>query len=204
MAEWPEVNDRVVLVRADGERCSTRVEDDAQGLLAVGDPIGDAWARRPDLGGEYELQWPSPRGVWTVPVVLRSTESGSVPLWWLEPAEEPHLQQRRDHVRAEAAGARVEITCPRSERQAQSGAVADLSEGGTRAVLPTWVPAEAGEEVACRIEAGSTVLDLSGVVLRAAHPHGSTELVITFDELSEAVASRVRQLVFAWQRLARR
>ena len=204
MAEWPEVNDRVVLIRADGESSASRVEDDANGLLAIADPVGEAWEGEPDVGGDYELQWPSPRGVWSMPVLLRRTEQGSVPVWWVEPVDEPTLDQRRNHVRAAAAGATVEVTWTGSAREAQRGTVADLSEGGTRVLLPTWVPAEAGEQVGCRIEAGSTVLDLAGEVLRASHPRATTELVITFEELSEAVGSQVRQLVFAWQRLGRR
>ena len=204
MSEWPEVNDRVVLVRADGERCPTRVEDEAPGLLAVADPIGGAWRGGPDVGGDYELQWPSPRGVWSMPVLLRSTDAGSVPLWWVEPVDEPQLDQRRNHVRAEATGTTVQLSWPDGGRSEQDGVVADLSEGGTRVILPSWVDAEAGEAVRCRIRAGSTVLDLRGSVLRATHPPAATEMVITFDELPEALGSQVRQLVFAWQRLSRR
>ena len=204
MSSWPEVNDRVVLVREDGERCTTRVEDDARGMLAVADPIGDEWARSGRLGARFELQWPSGRGIWSAPVLLRDRDAGPVPMWWLEPVGAPELDQRRHHVRADAPGATARLSWPRAARGALDGVVADLSEGGTRVIVTGRLDAEAGEEVGCRVQAGSTVLDLPGRVLRATHPRSTTEVVITFDELAEAVGSQVRQLVFAWQRLSRR
>ena len=204
MSSWPEVNDRVVLVRGDGERCTTRVEDDARGLLAVADPIGDGWSSSGRVGARFDLQWPSDRGVWSAPVLLRGLDAGSVPLWWVEPVGPPELDQRRNHVRAQAPGATVQIGWPGLGRGEQDGVVADLSEGGTRVIVTGRLDAAAGEEVGCRIQAGQTVLDLRGRVVRATHPRSATEVVITFDELAEAVASQVRQLVFAWQRLARR
>ena len=204
MSSWPEVNDRVVLVRGDGERCTTRVEDDARGLLAVADPIGDGWSRSGRIGARFDLQWPSERGVWSAPVLLRGLDAGPVPLWWVEPVGHPELDQRRNHVRAQAPGATVRIGWPGLDRGELDGVVADLSEGGTRVVLPSWVDVEAEEPVTCRVRAGSTVLDLPGWVLRATHPRGATEVVITFDELPEQLGSQVRQLVFAWQRLSRR
>lgn len=202
MTGLPEVNDRAVLVRDDGARGATRVEDHDASALAVAAPTGPDWQEAAQEE-TYELQWPSPRGLCTVRTVLRGTTQGQVPLWWVEPIEEPQLHQRRSFVRAPASQVPGTLTWPARQREVTAGQVMDLSEGGTRVRLDTWLEVGEGEAVEVTIDTEDTSLDLAGHVLRAVDVRGTTEVVVCFGEIPDALATRMRQLLFAWQRRAR-
>jgi PilZ domain len=200
----PDVNERVTLIRANGDRASTRVEGGEGGLLAVGEPLGPGWGSEPPIGTPYTMQWPSPRGLVTQDVVLTRAQRADINLWWLELASEPQLHQRRSYVRASVPLAETSttfhITWLADSRPPRPGRLLDISEGGMRGRLDDWAPLQEGQAVRISVDLEGVDLEVRGNVLRATETRDTVEVVVVFEELPESVAAPLRRVVFDWQR----
>lgn len=224
--DLPDVNALVTVVAASGRALRTRVEDVAGDALAVARPRGAGTGTVEDLaapGDPLEVHWPCPRGLAVLPVVLSERPAGGVPLWWLLATGPVELHQRRSYVRSPVVGdwpVRVALTWVLPEDGTAEGDLVDLSEGGLRARVRDWAAPE-GASVAVRLTlakgtatgAGAgvsvTEFEVLGTAVRAqeqpdaATSPGLTEVVVQLHDAGRD-ADRLRALVFAWQRAARR
>lgn len=209
----------------------TRVDDVRDGRIAVHAPPPRPGDLEPPADGTaFELRWTTPRGLVVLPVVLAERVRTPAPLWWLAPAGPAERHQRRDFVRAEAAGplpVQVEVLWEHPEPGRTTGDLVDLSEGGLRARIraPRWALGCAeGSAVAVRLTitevdddaAGDPLAlrvvehELGGTVLRTADASAedwdasdSADVVVQLhDDVRQGNA--LRSLVFSWQRRARR
>lgn len=203
MTGWPQVNDLVQLVREDGQRCSSRVEDSDESSLAVAAPLDDAWRAAAASDEVLELQWHSLRGLHTVPAgVNPSRRAGG--LWWLHPTDQPRVHQRRSYARGNAPAVPVTLVWTGGQHHPGEGQLLDLGEGGARVHLPDPVAVRSGEAVRVVVDVEGRVVEVAGTVLREREVPVGTEVVVAFPELPDDAANQVRQLVFAWQRQSRR
>lgn len=204
MVLWPQIDDRVQLVREDGQRCSSRVRDDGGPALAVAEPLDPAWRAVAQTGEVLEVQWHSARGLHRVSAVVAGHRGTGDGLWWLEPTDEPEVQQRRSFARGAAAGVAAVLTRPGDRHPPHDGWLLDLGEGGARVRLPDRLALAAGEAVRIELASDGRTVAVEGTVLRSGDVPTGTEVIVVFPELPEASATRVRQLVFALQRQNRR
>lgn len=124
----PAVDERVqVSWRGCGGALSSRVEDHGAEGFAVLAPLPPEGVPDAVEGASVTVSWPTPRGVHRLPTVLvAAATSGGVPVWWLAPAGELSVVQRREFVRVPASVI-VRLEGPLG---AVAGASVDLSEGG--------------------------------------------------------------------------
>ena len=202
----------------------SRIEDATAEAVAVAAPRADGDGWLPAEGEEFELVWPSPRGLQVYPVRLVDSGRDGVALWWCALAGDVVLRQRRAHVRAQTLvrwPVRVVLEWDDPEPGSAEGVLVDLSEGGLRARVTGWcggddVPVAISlvlaEGAADEMEGGRSgaVLsqhELRGTALRevasGAAPSGAVDVGVQF-AAPVAPADDLRALVFAWQRAERR
>lgn len=223
---WPPLGSRALLSAPGQEPRATVVEDVDGDAVAVAVPAARKGELEPPREGDpFELSWPGPRGLVVVPVQLRARVRDGVPLWWLQVAGGPDVQQRRSFVRSEAVlpfPARVVVEWQLPEAGSAAGELQDLSEGGLRAHLRAGAGPDCpeGAGVAVRLTlvdvahgaadavegVDVTEHELFGTVLRSGRlpeDADACEVVVQLHD-ERAQADALRRLVFAWQRRARR
>lgn len=223
---WPPLGSRALLAAPGEEPRATVVEDVDGDAVAVTVPRARKGELEPPLDGDpFELSWPGPRGLVVVPVVLRARVHDGVPLWWMQLAGGPDVQQRRSFVRAGAVTpfpARVVVEWQLPEQGSAAGELQDLSEGGLRAHLRVGdgpdCPEGAGVAVrltlldvargAADVVEGVEVTEheLFGTVLRSGRlpeDPDAGEVVVQLHH-DPAQGDALRRLVFSWQRRERR
>lgn len=200
MKEAPEVNTIVMLDIAGWTApLKTRVEELGE-VVTVADPVVGDSGHEPSLGSAVHLRWHGARGPSEMSATLVATEQRSLKLWHLRPDGEPVVNQRRDFARAEVL---LPVALD-TDGGTVDGHLADLSEGGLKAVCPSSVELAVSDRVRVQLTVGGTELALDSEVVRVQADKGQLYAGCRFVDIDEQRAHLIRKYVFERQMEQRR
>jgi hypothetical protein len=203
----PEVNTLVLVTVADGPPSASRIEDAAGDELALAAPRLTAAQGLPEPGEALKVSWSTARGLMVLPVEFTRGPEGRPPIWWVRPAGEVYVEQRRNFARARVhSPAQLDAVVDGEEEQLRA-TVVDLSEGGARLVMadPDQL-VEVNAAVTLKFPVEDELVTLTGWARRVTTAEGADrrgELAVEFRQ-PVPIADRLRRYVLAQQIRERR
>lgn len=200
----PTVNTLVEVSLAGGTSFDLRVEDVTDGRICLAAPVPPDLSVQPDAGDPLTVRWTAgARGRYSLPATVVTATRTGVPVWVVQPAGEPAVEQHRRFVRG-GGGEAVRMRRDGAPLAASvDGHVVDLGEASVRARFPR-LDVGPGDLVIIQMALGATVLPAHGAVrhvdqLPAGH---GVEAVVVY-ELGESLAQLIRRYVMGQQLRAR-
>jgi c-di-GMP-binding flagellar brake protein YcgR len=199
MSDWPEVNSLAFIdVVDEAVLLQSRVESVEGTAVTLAAPIG-AYGMPvvPTAGETVLIAWNTMRGYFERKGIVESSERTPQPRMRVRPLGEVRKLQRRAHVRVPQL-APVDLTFAGKRLRAS---LLDVSESGVRCVVDRPSPLGMDSEVEVRLQ----LLDESDVNLIAvparmyAIDDEHLEVGLTFVDIDDRTASRIRRHVFSQQ-----
>jgi hypothetical protein len=191
-----------VLVRIPGADLllPSTIDSIDSGQLLVGVPFMQT---RPVRGEILTVEWGGARGWYSVQTAFEGVSRPERRHWVLRPIGAAHLMQRRNYARAQIGLPVVLVHTTANGPRTLNGTLLDVSEGGSRAVIPSPSGITIGDRVVTMLSSDRLRLVAAGAVVRSAG-RGKT-----LDEISVAFtqpvtnATELRREVLRWQQRER-